>query len=52
MEKLVGNKDITAASGQMMSYPNPVTDNLTLEFDATEAATATAQVFDIYGRLV
>ena len=51
-EKLVGNKDITVNSTKMSSYPNPVTDNLTLEFDATETATATAQLFDAYGRLI
>ena len=50
-DKLVGNQDITVASGQLMGYPNPVTDNLTLEFDATDAEKVTAQVFDIYGKL-
>ena len=36
----------------MLSYPNPVTHNLTLEFESSDASKAVAQVYDMYGRLV
>ena len=50
--ELVGYKDILANNSEMMVYPNPVTDDLTLEFDATDAPTATVKLFDALGRLI
>jgi PKD domain/Secretion system C-terminal sorting domain len=51
-EKLVGNKELVINSGKMMAYPNPVTDNLTLEFETGNSDKAMVQVMDMYGRMV
>jgi hypothetical protein len=51
-EKLVANKDLVSSSGKMMAYPNPVMDNLTLEFETGSSDKATVQVIDMYGRLI
>ena len=51
-EKLVGTKEIVVKSSRVLSYPNPVTDNLTLEFETSNASMTTIQLFDAYGRLI
>ena len=51
-EKLVANKELVISSGKMMAYPNPVTDNLTLEFETGNSDRAVVQVIDMYGRLI
>ena len=51
-DKLVSNKEIVLNSHKMLSYPNPVTHHLTLEFESSDATKAVAQVYDMYGRLV
>ena len=51
-EKILSNKDIALNSLKMISYPNPVVDNLMLEFNTSDSPHATVKIADIHGRLI